>query len=170
MSSPVTKIIYCCYGGTHSSAVAAAIHMGRLPRDRTPTWKELMSIPFFDRMTSENRGQLLPAGIDPQGRQVFVLGRGPDVRGMVAAVRSGWMLAGGDPAELKFIDTLKCVNWLMRIGGFLSRALGLVQVGRPVVLCGTQRAYPALLHLVKKVEGEVLPSSPPPAAPEPVYR
>jgi hypothetical protein len=30
------KIIYHCYGGTHSSVIAAAIHLGLLPEDRVP--------------------------------------------------------------------------------------------------------------------------------------
>jgi hypothetical protein len=40
------KIIYCCYGGSHSSVTAAAIHLDMLPLTRKPTSAELLSIPF----------------------------------------------------------------------------------------------------------------------------
>lgn len=178
MSSPATKpkIVYCCYGGTHSSPVAAAIHLGWLPRDRVPTRDELMAVPFFDRMTSADRGRVMLAGVDALGREVFVLGRGAEARGIPAAVASGWALAGGAADGLVFVDTLRCVNWFMRIGGFLSRGAGWTRVGRPIVLYGTQRAYKALLRLVEKVEREVAPGryrppspQPDPPAPAPVY-
>lgn len=148
-----TCIVYCCFGGTHSSPVAAAIHLGLLPRDRVPTWTELMAVPFFDRMTKEERGRLLPFGTDGRGRHVFVLGRGPDPRSVESAVRSGWVAAGGPRDGLRFVDTLGCVNGWMRVGGFLSRAVGLVKLGRPLVLFGTQRAYRALCRLVEETEG-----------------
>lgn len=147
-------IVYCCFGGTHSSPVAAAIHLGLLPRDRVPTWTELMAVPFFDRMTKAERGRLLPFGTDGRGRRVFVLGRGPDARSVEAAVRSGWIVAGGPRDGLRFVDTLACVNGWMRVGGFLSRAAGLVKLGRPLVLFGTQRAYRALCRLVEETEEE----------------
>lgn len=147
-----TCIVYCCFGGTHSSPVAAAIHLGLLPRDRVPTWTELMAVPFFDRMSKEERGRLMPFGTDGRGRRIFVLGRGPDPRSVESAVQSGWIVAGGSRDGLRFIDTLACVNGWMRVGGFLSRAAGLVALGRPLVLYGTQRAYRALCRLVEETE------------------
>ncbi len=43
----------------------------------------------------------------------------------------------------------------MRIGGYLSRQLGLLEIGRPIVLQGTQEAYPQLLALVARIRNEV---------------
>ena len=43
------KIIYSCYGGTHSSPIAAAIHLGRLPDDRIPSPEELMKTDYYDK-------------------------------------------------------------------------------------------------------------------------
>ena len=43
------KIIYHCYGGSHSSVIAAALHLGLLAKDRIPNETELMAIPYFDK-------------------------------------------------------------------------------------------------------------------------
>jgi len=42
------KVIYHCYGGAHSSVTAANIHLGLLPRERTPGYRELISQKLFD--------------------------------------------------------------------------------------------------------------------------
>ncbi|HCX78095.1 MAG TPA: hypothetical protein DG577_01645, partial [Firmicutes bacterium] len=41
-------MIYHCYGGAHSSVTAAAVHVGLLARDKTPSRLELVSLPYFD--------------------------------------------------------------------------------------------------------------------------
>lgn len=139
--------------------MAAAIHLGLLPRHRVPTKEELMRVPYFDQMTSAQRGIALPAGVDRLGRQIFVLGRGPEKRGIEAALRSGWRMAGNPDSSLLLVDTLPCVNLLMRIGGFLSRAAGWVSLGRPIVVRGTQLAYDNLCRLVERVEQETQPEA-----------
>src|SRR5690606_1821093 len=45
---------------------------------------------------------------------------------------------------------LQTVNLPMRVGGYLSRRLGWVAVGRPLVVFGTRRAFPALVQLVEE--------------------
>ena len=45
------KIIYHCFGGSHSSVSAAALHLGLLDRQRTPTEEELVRIPYYDKTT-----------------------------------------------------------------------------------------------------------------------
>jgi len=149
-------IVYTCFGGTHSSPVAAAIHLGKLPRDRLPTPQELLATPRFDTVHPKHRGQLAFAGLDKDGHRVYVLGRG----GLSAdAVRSlletACLLIGGRPARVLVCDTLPCVNFCMRIGGWLSREAGLVGIGRPIVTWGTLRAYPRIVRLVREVEEQV---------------
>lgn len=129
-----------------------------LPRDRVPTTEEILRVPYFDRMTAAQRGIALPAGVDKLGRQIFVLGRGKEKQGIEAALRSGWRMAGMDDSSLLFVDTLPCVNILMRVGGFLSRAAGWVTLGRPIVVRGTQMAYRNLCRLVEWVEQSTQPA------------
>ncbi|HEX3010797.1 MAG TPA: DUF3189 family protein, partial [Syntrophomonadaceae bacterium] len=38
------KIIYHCFGGSHSSVTAAAIHLGLIEKHRPPSMEELMSL------------------------------------------------------------------------------------------------------------------------------
>lgn len=146
------RIIYSCYGGAHSSPVAAAIHLRRIPRSQPPTNQQLMRLDLFDRTRREQHGILMHMGVDDWGNDVYVFGRGPSGSSMERALLSGMRLAGASTHDVKFVDTLPAVNWWMRIGGLLSRALGLTAVGRPLVLFGTRLAFPRLVELVEEVE------------------
>lgn len=148
-------IIYSCFGGAHSSPVAAAIHLGRLPSHRLPTDEELLSIDGFDRTTSDDYGRLRHVGADEAGHRIYVLGRGPGASAVERAFFFGYALAGGAGGEVRFVHTLPCVNAAMRIGGYLSRGLGLPALGRPLVLSGTRRAYPRLVELVNSVKASL---------------
>lgn len=149
------RIVYTCYGGTHSSPVAAAVHLGQLPRDRIPSPSELLSLLLFDRTTSRQHGTIRPMGTDRLGHSIYVLGRGQGGESIIRAVRSGIQLSGGQDDDVLFVNTLVAVNLWMRIGGFLSRALGWVKLGRPLVIYGTRRAFPNLVRLVEAVESRL---------------
>jgi hypothetical protein len=150
------KIIYHCYGGAHSSVVAAAIHLGQLRTDTLPGDAELMRLTLFDRQTKDGHGLLHFFGFDEQGKQVYCLGcrnAGTTVEQVLLQVAE--ML--GLREDLFLVDTLQCVTVKMRIGGYFSRRWQLVRLGRPLVLAGTREAFPALVSLVQKVKEEVLP-------------
>ena len=51
-------IIYHCYGGTHSSVMAASLHLGLLPQDKKPTGKELLALPYFDQQSGADFGKI----------------------------------------------------------------------------------------------------------------
>lgn len=144
------KVVYSCYGGAHSSQVAAAIHLGRVPGHRPPTPEELLSLPRFDRVGADSHGIAEFMGTDEDGHDVYVLGRGPASKVVERAFMSGFLVAGGDNRQLLFVDALQTVNLPMRVGGYLSRRLGWVAVGRPLVVFGTRRAFPALVQLVEE--------------------
>lgn len=143
------KIVYSCYGGAHSSQAAAAIHLGQLPVDRVPEARELLAVDRFDRVGDDQHGIVQFAGVDDEGNEVYILGRGPGFKVVERAFRSGFRVGGGDPDQLLFVNALVTVNLLMRVGGFLSRRLGWVFLGRPLVVYGTRRAYPDLVRLVE---------------------
>lgn len=146
------KVIYACYGGAHSSPLAAAIHLGRIKGDPWPSLEDIANVLYFDIVDGEDRGRVFPVGIDEYGNEVFVLGRGRNALPIEQAVRSGYILAGADPRQLLFVDSLKAVNWQMRIGGFLSRRLRLISLGRPLVTRGSRRAYPRLVEIVNETK------------------
>ena len=104
-------VIYACYGGAHTSPAAAAIHLGRLKGDPLPSLQDILKVQYFDVPTSGDRGRVFPVGTDELGNQVYVLGRGSHPQPIVEAVKSGYMLAGGDPRQIIFVNTLRGVNW-----------------------------------------------------------
>lgn len=150
----VKKIIYHCFGGAHSSVVAAAIHLGTLKADKIPDGKELMQLNLFDRQTKDGHGQLHFFGYDEKNRQVYSIGCRNAGAAVAAALTSVAGLLGAE-GELHFVDTLPCVNLEMRIGGYISRRLGLIKLGRPLVVRGTKKAYKNLARLVIKTKQEV---------------
>ncbi len=58
--------------------------------------------------------------------------------------------------DIIFIDTLKGVSNLMRIGGFLSRKLKLVSIGRPLVLEGTINSFNKFVSMVDNVKKQAI--------------
>jgi hypothetical protein len=144
------KVIYYDYGGAHSSVVAACVHTGVVAPSGRPALSEIAVLPRFDRAAPPDRGRLTLAGVDQDGVEVYVVGCGRFHCVAGRALR-GVALALGVPAgDLVMVNTLPAVNPLMRIGGFLSRQLGLVFIGRPIVVLGTWLAFPKIAALVEK--------------------
>lgn len=149
-------VIYHCYGGAHSSVVAAAVHLGLLPRDRKPSPDELWSVRYFDKQDSHDAGRIRLMGTDCHDNEIYILGRRSDVSLIRRAVEEVGRLMGVWPeGQVLFVDTLPCVNWYMRIGGFLSRAARLKRLGRPTVIYGTRRAYRSLSDLAASTLGRL---------------
>ncbi len=149
------KIIYHCYGGTHSSVTAAAVHLGILPLDRLPRPAELLAIPYFDAMDSVDHGRINFLGLDEYGNEVCFAGqRGSP--GILENIIHG--LAGQfsiSPGSYKLVNVMYKVNISMKIGGVMSRRLRWVRLGRPLVVWGTVRAYAKITNLVRAVKAQV---------------
>ncbi|NLG87514.1 MAG: DUF3189 family protein [Firmicutes bacterium] len=139
-------IFYCCYGRAHSSVVAAALHLGQLPL-KTPT--AICKLPYFDRAKAQDIGIPKLVGTDTHGNFVFILGRGP-ARGSVEATLETVLLACGyRKQDIMFIDLQPYLNFYARLGGFLSRRLGLVFPGKQLAAFGIWRALPQIEECVK---------------------
>ncbi|MGI5911508.1 MAG: DUF3189 family protein [Syntrophomonadaceae bacterium] len=141
------KIIYHCYGGSHSSVIAAALHLGLLPKNRIPTRDELMAIPYYDKTTNTDFGSIRFMGVDEYRNEVYVLGK----KGM--GDRYSNILMGiadilGCKDQLITVNCMNRVNWAMKIGGFSSRKIGIISLGRPVLVRGSQSAFMELVNLV----------------------
>ncbi|MBS4539631.1 DUF3189 family protein [Clostridium sp. D2Q-11] len=149
-------IIYHCVGGTHSSAIAAAIHLGMLPNDKKPQLNELMDFPFFDKLKKDQQGRILLRGIDEKGNQVYTISRQFAPELVIPAIIDSYTIAGGNLDNLLLIDTMPAVNLLMKIGGFSSRRLHLVSFGRPIVAKGTLQAYEDLIKIVKDTKSKMI--------------
>ncbi|MGE5404597.1 MAG: DUF3189 family protein, partial [Candidatus Saccharibacteria bacterium] len=147
-------IIYHCFGGSHSSVTAASIHLGLLNSARVPTKAELMNLPYFDKTPKNDWGSIRPMGIDDKGNMVYVMGK-KNLGDRLDQMLMGIAKLAGVQNNVKVVNTVQCVNWLMMLGGFTSRRLRIVKVGRPIVLFGTQKAFYSIARLVNKVKASI---------------
>ncbi|HHX77111.1 MAG TPA: DUF3189 family protein [Firmicutes bacterium] len=149
------KIIYHCYGGAHSSVVAAAVHLGELPQDKKPQGGDILKCAYFDEVPSVKIGIIHYLGKDNEGNEIYNMGVGNAGKIIEKVLPEILNIYGIDPGELYMINTLVCVNWMMRLGGFISRSLKLTRIGRPLVIRGTIAAFPAIVKLVEKSKKEI---------------
>lgn len=149
------KIVYYCYGGSHSSVTAAAIHLGILPASRIPEPQEFMAVPYYDSQVKDEHGQYRLMGTDEKGNEIFIIGASNLDPIFETIVENTLEVFDLPKDEFLLVNSLKSVNNLMRVGGYLSRHLGLVTIGRPIVIKGTQAAYWDLVKMVDQVKKDV---------------
>lgn len=148
------NIIYHCYGGTHSSVLAAAVHTGLLDPKRAPSASDIVCLPFFDTRDGDDYGRLCAYGRDDRGHRVFILGRRGYSEAPEYVFRQLQQLY--QPREaFKLVNSARTLNWQMRLGGYLSRRLRLKRLGLPLIVRGTRKALPRIAALVESIRGEV---------------
>ncbi len=145
------KIIYHCYGGTHSSVMAAALHLGIFDQEKFPSFRELLSCPYFDKVKNKDVGKIFFMGKDEKGHEVFVMGCRNAGQLVETVLKDFSSIMNINPGEVILASTMPCLNILIRLGGLLSRSLNLVTAGRIFLLPGCMLAY----SKIKKVVGEV---------------
>jgi hypothetical protein len=153
------KLFYCCYGSAHSSVTAANIHLGHLPLDRRPSLAEILHQPLFDRAEDGEIGDPFYMGRDEQGHEIYILGLAGAERTMTRALERFLRDQGIDLSAIRFIDVLQHAGSLMRVGGFTSRRLGWVAIGRPLCALGVYLKYPLFAAHVRRIREELDPAS-----------
>ncbi|HHY45638.1 MAG TPA: DUF3189 family protein [Firmicutes bacterium] len=135
-------VIYACYAGTHSSVLAASIHVG-LFGDGC----DVCELLFFDKRTYPDIGVPALVGRDEHGSEVYALG-------------TGWLSAPLEQAvcdlvELAYPNVYLCIcavrgflDLQARLGGFASRRCRLVFLGRRLVASSLLRKVPDLRRAV----------------------
>lgn len=124
------KVIYHCYGGTHSSVLAAAIHLGLLQKNGPLSARKLFSCPMFDQLEHGQIGSINMIGKDKEGHEIYVMGC-KNAGALVEKILPEFcQLLGVDPGSILLVCTIPCLNILLRLGGYLSRRAGLVTLGR----------------------------------------
>lgn len=154
------KILYHCYGSSHTSVTSAAIHIGLLPRDRIPTVKEILAIPHFDQTTNKEIGMPFFMGVDQWGNDVYIIARKRNYRLLTNMVRSLMEIRGAHPQDLLLVNALSAASLVTTFGGFLSRGLGLIWLGRPLAALGIKRSYLRFLRLVEDTEARIRENTP----------
>ncbi|MFZ5639724.1 MAG: DUF3189 family protein [Bacillota bacterium] len=146
------KIIYHCYGGAHSSVTAAAVHLGWLPTDRIPSEDMIASLPLFDQQTNKDHGHIRLLGIDEDNREIYVAGRRNAAQIFENMVTGVTGILDRPVGEIRLVNVMPYVNWKMVFGGYTSRRLGVIKIGRPVVLTGIRYSYLKIVSLVHQVK------------------
>jgi hypothetical protein len=145
-------VIYHDIGGAHSSAVAANIHINKLPMDKVPNKNQILNLPTFDKITKKDYGRLIYIGVDEFGAKVYTISRQYKPELVIPAISDMYNILNRSLEGLFFADTSPCVNNLMKIGGFSSRRLNWVSFGRPIVTKGTLDAYTNIAVLVRNTK------------------
>jgi hypothetical protein len=145
------KLFYYCYGRAHSSVVAGLIHLNRLPRDRVPNVKEIISASGFDQSDQQDFGIPYFLGEDEQNNEVFIIGFG-GVPNLGLQTIYYLLERMGNPLEWKFYNSLASIGWLTKTGGFISKKLKLSSLGKYLAALGIQKSYLSLVELVKNVK------------------
>lgn len=149
------NVIYHCFGSAHSSVAAAAIHLGRLPCDRKPAIKEIISLYDYDATETWQVGTLFYKGQDESGHSVYAVGFGPESRTTKLAIVSLLENLGIDTSDLFFQEALLHINSFAKIGGALSRRYGMVRIGRPLSAAGIWLGYGKLVRFVGQVKEQL---------------
>jgi len=145
-------VVYHDIGGTHSSAVAANLHVNKLPKDVVPDKEVILSLPTFDKIEKNDWGHLIYIGEDELGFKVYTVCRQRNPELVVSSITDTYRILNGSCKGLYLISTSPLVNPLMGIGGFSSRVLHLVSLGRPIVTYGTLKAYKNIVRFVNSVK------------------
>jgi hypothetical protein len=147
-------IIYNCYGGTHSSSLASAIHLKKLPSDRVPTREEILNTDYFNRLTYRDMGKLIYRGTDDEDNKIFSLGRGtskvliPCLENLIKILHNDC----GLKEKIVMSNMSPAVPIAMTFGGFFSRGLGLHFIGVPLLVIGAKQTYKHIVELVEKTK------------------
>lgn len=143
--------IYNCYGGTHSSVLAAAYHLKKLDDTRQPTTEEILGAQNFNKLVYQDRGKFYLHGIDDEGNRVYTVGRGRSkilIPGLYNLIH---MLQEENRLNERIIlsNCSPTVPLPMTFGGLFSRWLKIDFIGVPLLVIGAKQAYKDIVQLVQ---------------------
>jgi hypothetical protein len=142
--------IYNCYGGTHSSSLASAAHLKKLPLDRIPTRDEILGTDYFNKLKYKDMGRIIYRGTDDEGNKVYSVGRGtskvliPCLKNLITILHDEC----GFNEKIIFSNMSPTVPPAMTFGGFFARGLGIDFIGVPFLVIGAKQAYKRIVEIV----------------------
>ena len=142
--------IYNCFGGTHSSSIASAVHLRKVPLDRVPTKEEILNIDYFNKLSYKDAGRLICRGTDDEGNKVFTVGRGrsktlvPSLENLINVIHDEC----GFNDKIIFSNMSPCVPPAMTMGGFFSRGLHIHFIGVPLLAIGARQTFFDIVKVV----------------------
>ncbi|WP_082232582.1 DUF3189 family protein [Halobacillus massiliensis] len=153
--------IYNDYGGTHTTSLAAAFHLGLLKPSPHLSKEEILNVPYFNKLTKKDFGRLIFHGEDENGDRVYTIGR-KSCKFLVPALEDLSLMLFElfqEKERIIFSNTSPTVPFVMTIGGGLSRGLGIDSLGVPLLIKGAQRCNPLISELVTHTKKTAYSSS-----------
>ena len=142
--------IYNDFGGTHTTALAAAYHLKKLDENREPTKDEILNTHNFNKLTYKDRGKLYLHGVDEDGNKVYTVGRGrskiliPGINNLIEMLHEENVLH----EKIILSNTSPTVPFPMTMGGMLSRWLKIDFIGVPLLVYGSKKTYKNIIQVV----------------------
>lgn len=147
--------IYNDYGGTHTTALAAAYHLKQLPQsERKLSSEEILNVKYFNRLTKEDFGKLLFHGNDEDGNSVYTIGRKrnklvvPSLKELALLLQNKFQFH----EKIVFSNTSPTVPIVMSFGGFFSRGLKIDSIGVPLLIKGAKQCCDNIYRLVENTK------------------
>lgn len=143
--------IYDDYAGTHSTALAAAYHLKKLPTDRKLTKQEILNVDYFNKLTKDDFGKIFFHGIDDEGNSVYTIGRKRSKLVIPALKELSQMLLENyqNNERIIFSNTSPTVPFAMTMGGLFSRGLHIDIIGVPLLVIGAKQCSNNIIRLVE---------------------
>ena len=146
--------IYNDYGGTHTTSLAAAYHLKKLPTNRKLTKEEILNIDYFNKLTKADFGKLIFHGIDEDGHSVYTIGRKSSKLVVPALKELSMLLQDKYQGQEKIIfsNTSPTVPFALTMGGLFSRGLKIDFIGVPCLIVGAKQCCLTILRLVENTK------------------
>jgi hypothetical protein len=146
--------IYNDFGGTHTTALAAAYHLNKLPKDRELTKEEILNVDYFNKLQTSDMGKLIFHGQDENGCPVYTVGRGmskvviPAIKNMAVFLQERYQ----HHETIIFSNTSPTVPFVMTIGGLFSRRFKINVIGVPLLVLGAKHCCNNVIRLVENTK------------------
>lgn len=147
--------IYNDYGGTHTTALAAAYHLKEITQsERKLTTEEILNVNYFNKLTKEDFGKLIFHGVDENGDSVYTIGRKSNKLVVPALSNLTLLLQSKHQFQEKIIfsNTSPTVPIVMSMGGFFSRGLKIDFIGVPLLVLGAKQCCDNIFRLVENTK------------------
>jgi len=149
------RVIYYCYGSAHSSILAAAIHLGKLPMNRVPDYTEILKLDDFDIARDDSLGHIFYKGQDDKGHEVYTLGMGPETHIVKRSLLSMIEHSSVPMNQFIFAQALPQLHPIGKVGGALSRRYGFEKIGRFLAAKGACYTYFEMVQFVKDTKQKI---------------
>lgn len=146
--------IYYDYGGTHTTVLAAAYHLKKLPTDRKLTKEEILNTEDFNKLTTDDFGKIKYRGADADGNNVYTVGKGSSKVVPKIFKNLSFLLQEKYQGKEKIIFscTSPTVPFAMTMGGLFSRRLKIDFIGVPLLVSGAKTCCGDIIQLVEKTK------------------